>query len=157
MKYLFQLFTVLLVSCGGTQHILFESDNGDGRKVIVTEGVFSGIDYISVEAKIKGKTQYSMFLNCECAGKKMSLRKDSISDTGAFTFWIAVTDTLGNDKFFDEVIQTTILATPYEFKPITAEEIKVLNKGVLQSEKKCCKNEFKPVDKIIGYLKTKPV
>lgn len=144
-----------LTSCSSAQKLI-ERTTADNGKAIVKKGLFSGIDYIYVEKKLGGKIQYKLFYDCECGvNNKISLRKDDLSNSKQTTVWTAVTDTVGQPKFFSDVIDEKRLAVPVEFLPITEEEISLLEEGISKVNKECCKNPDKPVSKIIGYVRVK--
>lgn len=145
----------LLISCGSAQKLVERTTTNNG-KAIVTKGLFSGIDYIYVEKKLNRKIQYKLIYDCECGvDNKISLRKEDLSDTKQTTAWTAVTDTAGSPKFFEEVIAGNRLSSPIDFMPITQEEISLLEEGLRNVGKPCCKNTDKPVSKIIGYVRVK--
>jgi len=156
MKYLIFIMAItFLTSCSSAQKLI-ERTTADNGKAIVKKGLFSGIDYIYVEKKLGGKIQYKLFYDCECGvNNKISLRKDDLSNSKQTTVWTAVTDTVGQPKFFSDVIDERRLAVPVEFLPITEEEISLLEEGISKVNKECCKNPDKPVSKIIGYVRVK--
>ena len=156
MKYLIFIMAItFLTSCSSAQKLI-ERTTADNGKAIVKKGLFSGIDYIYVEKKLGGKIQYKLFYDCECGvNNKISLRKDDLSNSKQTTVWTAVTDTIGQPKFFSDVIDEKRLAVPVEFLPITEEEISLLEEGISKVNKECCKNPDKPVSKIIGYVRVK--
>ena len=156
MKYLIFIMAItFLTSCSSAQKLI-ERTTADNGKAIVKKGLFSGIDYIYVEKKLGGKIQYKLFYDCECGvNNKISLRKDDLSNSKQTTVWTAVTDTVGQPKFFSDVIDEKRLAVPVEFLPITEEEISLLEEGISKVNKECCKNPDKPVSKIIGYVRVK--
>ena len=156
MKYLIFIMAItFLTSCSSAQKLI-ERTTADNGKAIVKKGLFSGIDYIYVEKKLGGKIQYKLFYDCECGvNNKISLRKDDLSNSKQTTVWTAVTDTVGQPKFFSDVIDEKRLAVPVEFLPVTEEEISLLEEGISKVNKECCKNPDKPVSKIIGYVRVK--
>lgn len=156
MKYLiFMSAITFLTSCGSAQKLV-ERTTADNGKATVKKGLFSGIDYIYVEKKIKRKIQYKLIYDCECGiENKISLRKEDLSDSKQTTVWAAVTDTTSTPSFFGEVVAAARLYTPFEFMPITEEEITLLEEGLSKVDKACCKNPDKPVNKVIGYVRVK--
>ena len=129
------------------------SDNG---KIVAKKEFFSGIDYIYIEKKVKRKQKYYIFYDCECGvANKISLRKGVIADDGTRTLWTGVTDTIGQPKLFNDVVDDKRLSIPLEFLPITEEEISLLEEALSKVDKACCKNPDKPVSKIIGYVRVK--
>jgi hypothetical protein len=145
----------VLISCGNAQKLLDRTTADKGR-IIVKKGLFSGIDYIYVQKRIDRKIKYKLFYDCECGiENKISLRKDYVNDRGQITAWTAVTDTSGQIKFFEEEILENRLYIPTNFMPITQEEISVLTDGLNKVDKECCKNEKKPIERIIGFIRVK--
>lgn len=156
MKYLILILMVILFASCGSGQKLFERTTSDNGKIIAKKEFFSGIDYIHFEKKIKKRLQYSMIYDCECGiTSKVSLHKAILVDNGSRTSWTAVTDTTDKPIFFGEVIEANRLYTPVEFMPITEEEISLLEEGISKSNKECCKNPNKPINKIIGYVRVK--
>lgn len=147
------LMAAIVISCGGSK--LFERKTPDGGVVVVKQELFSGIDHLYIEKKNKHRLAYYMFYDCECGVNKSSLRKGVISDNGTRTLWIAVTDTVGQAAFFDQIIDINRFTDPVEFLPITSEEISILKEGIDRSEKACCKNPSRSIDKVIGFLSIK--
>ncbi len=99
---------------------------------------------------------YKLYYECECGfDNKIALRKDYTNKNGELTLWTAVTDKTNNPNFFGEIIAVNRLYTPFEFMPITQEEINLLEEGLNKVDKACCKNPDKPVSKIIGYVRVK--
>jgi len=152
---IFILMVNFLTSCGSAQKLI-ERTTTDNGKAIVKKGLFSGIDYIYVEKKLNSKIQYKLIYDCECGiDNRISLRKEDLSDSKQTTVWAAVTDTIGNSNFFGEVIAANRLSSPFNYMPITQEEISLLEEGLSKVGKMCCKNPDKPVNKIIGYVRVK--
>jgi len=140
-------------SCGSAQKLL-EKNTDDGGKVIVKKEFFSGIDYLHIEKKVKGKVQYYIFYDCECGiGNKIGLRK-GVGEGKERTLWVNVTDTI-QPKIFNVPIDANRLITPIEFMPITQEEKSLLEEGLSKVNKECCKNPSKPIKDIIGYVRVK--
>jgi hypothetical protein len=156
MKYLiFVLIPAFLTSCGSAQKLV-ERTTADNGRAIVTKELFSGIDYLYVEKKLKSKIQYKLIYDCECGiDNKISLRKDDLSDSRQTTVWTAVTDTVGKPIFFGDVIAASRLYSPFNYMPITQEEVSLLEEGLSKADKACCRNLDKPVSKIIGYVRVK--
>lgn len=146
---------MLFASCGSGQK-LFERATADNGRIVSKKEFFSGIDYIYIEKKIKKKQKYYMFYDCECGiANKISLRKGIIADDGSRTLWTGVTDTVGQPKFFNDVIDEKRLYTPIEFMPIPKEDLDLLEESIAKVNKECCKNPDKPISKIIGYVRVK--
>lgn len=140
-------------SCGSAQKLL-EKNTDDGGKVIVKKEFFSGIDYLHIEKKVKGKVQYYIFYDCECGiANKIGLRK-GVGEGKDRTLWVGVTDTI-QPKIFNVPIDANRLITPIEFMPITQEEKSLLEEGLSKVNKECCKNPSKPIKDIIGYVRVK--
>lgn len=156
MKHLFFITIItLLTSCSIAQKLV-ERTTADNGKAIVKKGLFSGIDYIYVEKKLKSKIQYKLIYDCECGiDNKISLRKEDLSNSKQTTVWAAVTDTASNLNFFGEVIAANRLYSPFNYMPITQEEISLLEEGLSKVDKACCKNPDKSISKIIGYVRVK--
>lgn len=157
MRLLFlvlMLFT-LSTSCG-SQKKLLEATTTDGEKVIIKKGLFSGIEYLYVEKKMRNKLKTYMFDDCACGiSNKIALRKGVISDEGVRSLWTAVTDTVGQPRFFDDVIAPDRLIQPVEFMSASDNEMLLLQEGINKSNKECCKNPAKPIKSIIGFLRVK--
>lgn len=147
--------TVLLSACSSAQKLI-DIKTDDGGKAVVKKGFFSGIDYIYVEKKWKGKLQYKLFYDCECGvAKKISLRKDYIEPNGQTSVWVAVTDTTDQTIFFDETISEDRLNIPTQFMAITEEEINLIEIGINKVDKLCCRNPNKPIRKVFGYVRVR--
>jgi len=156
MKYVnFFFFLFIFGSCGSAQKLL-EKNTEDGGKIIVKKGLFSGIDYIYVEKKMKSKIVYKLFYDCECGiANEIRLKKEDLSNKEKTTVWTAITDTTNGPTFFGEAIAASRLYSPLEFMPITQEERSLLEEGLSKVNKECCKNPSKPVKDIIGYVRVK--
>lgn len=156
MKYLFFIsMTAFLTSCSNGQK-LAERKTDDGGKVIIKKGLLSGIDYIYVEKRLKGRAEYKLFYNCECGQRKLSVHKNFKDFEGREVAAIAVTDTsYGQFKFFSDTIALTRIFIPIVFIAITQEENYFLAEALHKVDKACCENADKPVNKIIGYVKVK--
>lgn len=146
---------MFFASCSSGQK-LFERTTSDNGKIVAKKEFFSGIDYIYIEKKVKRKQKYYIFYDCECGiANKISLRKGIIADDGTRTLWTGVTDTIGQPKLFNDVVDDKRLSVPVEFLPITQEEISLLEEALSKVDKACCKNPDKPISKIIGYVRVK--
>lgn len=144
-----------LTSCGSAQKLV-EKTIADNGKATVKKGLFSGIDYIYVEKKLKNKIQYKLIYDCECGiNNKISLRKEDLSNHKQTTVWTAVTDTTNGPNFFGETITANRLYSPVEFMLITEEERSLLEEGLSKVDKACCKNPDKPISKVVGYVRVK--
>lgn len=154
MKYLIFLSLMSIFgSCGSAQKLL-EKNTDDGGKVIVKKEFFSGIDYLHIEKKVKGKVQYYIFYDCECGiGNKIGLRK-GVGEGNQRTLWVGVTDTI-QPKIYNVPIEANRLITPIEFMPITQEEKSLLEEGLSKINKECCKNPSKPIKDVIGFVRVK--
>ncbi len=146
---------MFFASCSSGQK-LFEKTTPDNGKIVAKKEFFSGIDYIYIEKKIKKKQQYYIFYDCECGvANKIALRKGIIANDGNRTLWTGVTDTVGQPRLFNDVVDEKRLSMPVEFLPITEEEISLLKEALNKVDKACCKNPDKPISKIIGYVRVK--
>ena len=150
------ILTIIFFSSCSSGQKLFERTTSDNAKIVVKKEFFSGIHYLYIEKKIGKKLQYSIFYDCECiAPNNTSLNKTIVLGNGIHTSWLSVTDTIGQPKLFNDVIDEKRLSVPLEFLPITEEEISLLEEALNKVDKACCKNPDKPISKIIGYVKTK--
>jgi hypothetical protein len=141
-------------SCGSAQKLL-ERETDDGSKIVVKKDFFSGIDYLHIEKKNKGKVVYYIFYDCECGiGNKIGLRK-GVGQDQERTLWVGVTDTTSSPNVFGEPIVASRLITPIEFIPITQEEKSLLEGGLSKVDKDCCKPSGKPLNKFIGYVRVR--
>ncbi len=144
-----------LTSCGSAQKLI-EKTTADNGKATVKKDLFSGIDYIYVEKKLKNKIQYKLIYDCECGiNNKISLRREDLSNRKQTTVWTAVTDTTNGPNFFGETITANRLYSPVEFMLITEEERSLLEEGLSKVDKACCKNPDKPISKVVGYVRVK--
>ena len=143
---------IFLISCNSSQKIL-ERKTGDGGKVIVKKGIFSGIDYIFIEKSYNNKKVFKLFYDCECGiDNKIILRKEDWSQNKSVVNLIAVTDTTDVPRFFEELITSNRLRIPLRFVRISEEEIGLLEEAIDSVAKPCCKNPDKPIKKIIGFV-----
>lgn len=149
------LTIIFFASCSSGQKLL-ERPTSDNGKIVVKKEFFSGIHYLYLEKKIGKKLQYSIIYDCECrAPNKTALTKTIVLGSGIHTSWLSVTDTVGQPKLFNDVIDEKRLSVPVEFLPITEEEISLLEEALNKVDKACCKNPDKPISKIIGYVRVK--
>lgn len=148
-------FAVSLTACINERK-LFEKATLDEGKIIARKGAFAGTHFIDIVKKKKGKSQYSIIYICECdSSSKISLQKTFRNDDGTFVSWTSVTDTSGQPKLFNTLIQKKKISYPIEFLPITPEEISLVEEAVGKVVKTCCRKPNKPINKIIGYVKVK--
>jgi hypothetical protein len=149
------LMVMFFTSCSSGQK-LFERTTSDDGKIIAKKEFFSGIHYIYIEKRVKRKMQYSIIYDCECRSpNKIALHKTVMQRDGTHNSWTSVTDTIGQPKLFNDVVDEKRLSVPIEFLPITQEEISLLEEALSKVDKACCKNPDKPVSKIIGYVRVK--
>lgn len=150
---LFSFLCTILLSCCSSERKLFERKTSDG-KLIARSGYFSGIDYLTVEKTQQGgEIDFKLLYDCECGYNKMRLTKYDRNNNS----WHAVTDTLTNPMFFDEIVQKEILVYPISFEQITDEQKKLLRDAIEKSNVKCCSNSNKSIDRIIGFVKAVPI
>lgn len=149
------LFLICLLSCSTGQKLI-ERKLDDGGTVTVKKEKFSGVDYLYVEKNIGKRKLYKLYYGCECGfDNKILLKKNTFNDNGEIIIWEAVTDTVGQIKFFDKSITSSRLFLPLTFFSITAEEVSVLEEGLNQINLSCCRNPNKPISQIIGFVKAK--
>jgi hypothetical protein len=145
----------IFLSCNAGQKLIVKQTE-DGRILSARKNYFSGIDYIYIESKLKGKLKYYLYYDCECGvDNKISIRKGVLSGIGSRSLWAGVTDTAEDIKLFNEPVASNRLISPIEFMPITQEEISILEEGLRRVDKECCKIPDKPVSRIIGYVRVK--
>lgn len=148
MRVIYLAF-LLLSGCAGT-HKVFETKTRS-MAITIRGGNYRGIEYLTIVSNDrKGHiNDYSLDFYCECNYVKQALTKKYKN-----FFWKAVTDTVPEPIFYGIPIYKASLVKPISFLPITAEELEQLKIAIEKSGEDCCINSLKPVDKIIGFVKT---
>lgn len=101
-----------------------------------------------IDKKDSTNEKLKLHFDCECNNWKQGLSKEFKS-----YYWKAVTDTGEVYRFYDYEVSGR-LTTPIQFLPITKDEILLLQRAISLSTEQCCYNASKPVDKILGFVRT---